>query len=281
MIKIVTDTTSSLTIEEYQQYRITPVPLYIHNGDLSQKELLEISYDNFYKQQRDGVRFTTSQPDPNSFIEAFRPAIEAGDEVICISLSEKISGTINSANLAKQILNSDRISIIDSRESGFGQACQAIKAREMADAGASRAEIVAYLERQRSRSRIYFVVESLRHLYEGGRLTGAQALVGSLIQIKPIIWFDADGQMTALEKVRTLKAAKARTLELIKIQVDQSHGRVEKIGLHYGDNLEEAVAYAKELEAITGQPVSLVKISPVLGSHTGPDVLGPNIITAE
>ncbi|TCL56802.1 DegV family protein with EDD domain [Hydrogenispora ethanolica] len=277
MIQIVTDTTSSLTFEEYRRFRITAIPLYIRRDEDSKRELFEISYDEFYKAQRAGAHFSTSQPDPHAFLEVFRPMIEAGDEIICVLLSSGISGTINSANLAKQMLETDKISIIDSRESGYGQASQAIKARQMADAGASRTEIVQALAEMRRRSKIYFVVESLRYLYEGGRLNGAQALIGSLIQIKPIIWFDSSGLMVPLEKVRTLKAAKNRTLDRVKEEVDKNG--IVQAGLHYGDNLEEATEYARELERITGIPVPLVKLSPVLGTHTGPDILGPCIIT--
>ena len=276
MIKVITDTTSSLTEAEYKKYEIIGVPLYIKQKDISKRELFEITYEEFYQQQRSGVQFTTSQPDPNSFLEAFQPIIENGDEIVCVTLSSCISGTLNCAHLAKQILNTEKISIIDSYQSGFGQAALALKAKELADNHGTRAEIIPILEAMRSRSRVFFVVESLRYLYEGGRLTGAQALIGSLIQIKPIIWFDSEGKMTALEKVRTLKSAKLRALELIK---ERTALGVEKVGLHYGDNLEEASEYAKELEAIVGVPVPLIKVSPVIASHTGPDLLGPCIIT--
>ena len=277
MIKVVTDTTSSLTNEEYAKYGIIPVPLYIREGDATKKEMLEISYEEFYSKQRAGSKFTTSQPDPNSFIEAFRPVIESGGEVICVTISSGISGTCNSAHLAKQMLETDKISIIDSYQSGLNQAALAKKAVELAAAGKSREEIVVALEEMRKRTRVYFVVESLRYLYEGGRLSGAQALIGSMIQVKPIVWFDERGTMTSYEKVRTLKNAKNRVLELFKRDI-AAFG-LEQVGLHYGDNREEAENYAKELEAIVGQPVPLVKLSPVIGAHTGPDILGLCFIT--
>lgn len=277
MIKVVTDTTSSLTNEEYVKYGIIPVPLYIREGEAYKKEMLEISYEEFYSKQRAGSKFTTSQPDPNSFMEAFRPVIESGGEVICVTISSGISGTCNSAHLAKQMLETDKISIIDSYQSGLNQAALALKAVELAAAGQSREQIVVALEEMRKRTRVYFVVESLRYLYEGGRLSGAQALIGSMIQIKPIVWFDERGTMTSYEKVRTLKNAKNRVLELFKRDI-AAFG-LEQVGLHYGDNLEEAENYAKELEAIAGQPVPLVKLSPVIGAHTGPDILGVCFIT--
>lgn len=277
MVKVVTDTTSAFTNEEYHKYGISPVPLYIREGDSMKKEMLEISYREFYSKQRAGSKFTTSQPDPNSFLEVFRPAIESGDEVICVTISSGISGTFNSANLAKDMLNTDKISIVDSYQSGFNQGALALKAVELAAAGESREQIVAHLEEMRKRTRIYFVVETLRYLYEGGRLNGAQALIGSMIQIKPIVWFDNRGIMTTFEKVRTLKNAKNRVLELFKRDID-SFG-LEQVGLHYGDNREEAESYAKQLEEISGRRVPLVQLSPVIGAHTGPDILGVCFIT--
>lgn len=276
MIKIVTDTTCAMTFAEYEKYSISAVPLYVCQGEKTQRELLDISYEQFYKEQRGGAKFTTSQPDPSSFLEVFRPIVEAGDEVICITLSGKISGTINSANLAVQMLDTDKITLFDSGMSGYGQASLAIRAWELANNGASRAEIEKDLKDLQTRTRTYFIVESLRYLYEGGRLSGAQALIGSLIQIKPIIWFNPEGTMEALEKIRTLKAAKTRTVELIKERVARG---VEKIALHYADNYDEAVEFGKMMEEIAGMPVPLIKLSPVLGTHTGPDLLGPCIIS--
>ncbi len=278
MIRIISDTTCSLTFDDYQKFEITPVPLYVREGENAKKECLELSYEDFYRAQRKGGKFTTSQPDPNSFLEVFRPAIEAGDEVICVTLSNKISGTFNCANVAKEILETEKISVFDSFQSGFGQASLAIQAVKLSKQGLSRSVILDKLEKQRSQTRVYFVVESLRYLYEGGRLNGAEALIGSLIQIKPIIGFDDTGLMTAFEKVRTLKAAKQRALEIIHKQAEKG---IEKIGLHYGDNLEEAKQYAELLEEAFQVKVQLIQISPVIACHTGPDILGPCIITKE
>ncbi|MGE5507770.1 MAG: DegV family protein [Chitinophagales bacterium] len=277
MIRVVTDTTSSFTLEDYARYGITGVPLYVREGDQAVRELFDLSYDDFYRRQRGGSRFATAQPEPAAFMEVFRGALKAGDEVVCVLLSSRISGTVNSARLATQLLETDRVSVCDSAMSGFGQGMLARKAVELAAAGASRAEIVQALEDQKTRTRTYFMVESLKYLYEGGRLSGAAALIGSLIQLKPIIWFDAEGSMGALEKVRTLKAAKARLLELCKERAELG---VERAALHYGDNLEEAREFAAEMEALLGVEVPLVQLSPVLGSHTGPDILGPCIVTA-
>jgi DegV family protein with EDD domain len=271
MIRIICDTTTSFTLADYEKNGILPIPLYLREGDIAQKELFEISYDEFYRKQRAGGRFTTSQPDPSSFLDIFRPIVEAGDEAICVLISNAVSGTMNSAHLALQMLETDRISLFDSLQSGLNQGNLALKAKQLAEAGRDRAAIIRELEAARSRSRIYVIVDSLRYLYEGGRLSGAQALIGSMIQIKPIIWFDAEGKMTAFDKVRTLKNAKTRINELVR---EAAATGIESIGLHYGDNRAEAEEYAAELAAIAGMPVPLVRLSPVLAAHTGPEIFG-------
>jgi DegV family protein with EDD domain len=278
MIHIFADTTSSLTIPEYEQYGIKPIPLSIIQGEVAKQELFEISYDEFYKSQRAGVKYTTTQPSPEIYQKCFKPIIEAGDEAIAILLSGEISNTVNTANIAVETMGTDKISIVDSKATGFSMISMALKAKEMASAGASRAEIVQALEDMRNRTRIYIIVESLRYLYEGGRLSGAQALIGSVIQIKPIIWFDNQGKLVTFEKARTLKTAKSRTFELVQECIPLG---VEKIALHYGDNREEALEYTAKLEEITGSTVPVIQISPVLGAHVGPDILGVVVITKQ
>ncbi|HEX3044086.1 MAG TPA: DegV family protein [Bacillota bacterium] len=278
MIRIITDSTSSLTLAEYQKYDLGMIPLLINQGEIAKRELHEISYPEFYQKQRAGVKFTTTQAGPQVFTEAFSPIIAAGDEIICIILSSKISGTLNSAILAQESLNTDKISIIESRQSGAGQAYLALQAKDMAAAGMQRNEIVKKLEDISSRSRTYVVVESLKYLYEGGRLSGAQALVGSIIQLKPLIWFDREGAFTALEKIRTLKAAKARILSLIE---EQAKLGLEKLAVQYGDNYDEAVELSEIIKTRFGIPAPPVQLSPVVAAHTGPDVLGVLVITKE
>lgn len=278
MIHIFTDTTSTLTPEEYKKYDIHPLPIIINQGENSWRELFDLKPEEFFKSLRAGKKFTTSQPSPATYLEAFKPIIDAGDEIICIIFSSGISGTYNTVYSTAQSYHADRITVFDSRVSGFCLAYMAIKAREMAGRGVSRAKITEYLEALHSRCRIYFLVESLRYLYEGGRLSGAQALIGSIIQIKPIIWFEPGGKMSVFEKVRTIKAAKKRLIELVS---EQAATGIEAIALHYGDNSDEAASYAQEIESAVGIKPQLIPISPVLCAHTGPEILGTCIITKE
>lgn len=276
MIRVVTDTGCCLTMEDYSKYNITAVPMYIREDVSVWRELFEISPDEFFAMERAGHRFSTSQPDPKSFIDIFSEAVNNGDEVICVSMSSGISGCINSANLARDIVGADKISVVDSKCSAYAQAVLVLKAVELAKAGVSRLDIVESLRELRERVHTFFVVKSLQYLYEGGRLSGAQALIGSLIQIKPIIWFSPQGSMEAYEKVRTAKAAKARLVQLV---LDLRNKDIESIYIHYTDNYEEAVECKEQLQKELGIEASFVKLSVVLGSHTGPDILGIVTVT--
>lgn len=276
MIKIMTDTTASLSREEYRDHSITPIPLHLVNQNKKIKDLFEVSPDDFYSQQRNGAKFTTSYVDSNEFYEYFKPVLEAGNEILCILLSGKISPTLSSALQARQTLDPAKISIYDSRESGFGQAYLVLKAKEMADAGAKRHEIIAALDNIRARTHTYFIVESLDHLKMGGRFFWDQALIASLLHIKPIIWFDQTGKMKIHKKISTTKAIRDKIMQLIE---EAANKGIEKICLHYADNYQEATEYAEELGKLLKAPVPLVRLSPIVGTHTGPDLLGPCIIT--
>lgn len=276
MIKIITDTTASLTREDYRNYAISPIPLYIMNDSKKFKDLFDISPDEFYSQQRKGVKYITSPIESNDFIENFKPVVETGDEIFCILLSSQISQAFANALQTRQKLNPAKITVYDSRHSGFGQAYLALKAKEMANAGANRNEIINALDNLRSRTHTYFIVESLDHLKMGGRFFWDQALIATLLHIKPIIWFDQSGKMKIHKKISTVEAVREKIIHLIE---EAAKKGIEKIALHYADNQEEATEYAGQLEKTLGVPVPLVRLSPVVGTHTGPDLLGPCIIT--
>jgi len=276
MIQVIMDTTTGMTSQEFNDAGITMVPLYVRNGDRVYREQVDILPDEFYRRERQGVVYETAQTNPADLISAFKPVVEAGDEVVCVLISSAISGSVNAAHVAAETLGAqDRITIIDSRESGYGEAYLGRTAKRMADAGESRAEIEKALADIRDRTRTYFIMESLKWLFRGGRLTGAQYFVGSVIKLNPIVWFDEAGRMASYDKTRTIKVAKDRMRQLV---ADAGRNGVEAATLHWPDNLEEAQEFHKEMEEILQAPVSLTKLSCVLGVHTGPDLLGPCVI---
>ncbi|MHB8070645.1 MAG: DegV family protein [Candidatus Cryosericum sp.] len=276
MVQVVMDTTTGMTSQEFKDAGIAMVPLYVRNGDKVYREQVDILPEQFYKQERQGVVYETAQTNPADLVNVFRPIVEAGDEVVCVLISSAISGSVNAAHVAAQTLGAeDRITIVDSLESGFGEAYLGRTAKSMADAGESRSEVVKALADIRSRTRTYFIMESLKWLFHGGRLTGAQYFVGSVIKLNPIVWFDEAGRMTSYDKTRTIKVAKDHMRQLV---AETGRNGVEAATLHWPDNLEEAQEFHKEMEEILQAPVSLTKLSCVLGVHTGPDLLGPCVV---
>jgi DegV family protein with EDD domain len=278
MIKVLTDTSASLAWEEYQKHQIIPLPLYIHllDSHKTKKDLLELSGPDFYKAQRVGRRFSTSHLTTEDFLAVFRPLLEDGSEIICILLSSGISECVNTALQAVELLKSDKISIVDSKQSGFCQAYMALKAKQMADEGACRDEIVAILNDLRRRCHTFFIVESLQHLYAGGRFFWEQALSAAKLNIKPIIWFDNNGKLKMYQKLGSITVIRNKILNLVS---ECSKREIEWVVLHYADNYKDAIKYAKELEEVVHLPVSLIRLAPSVGVHTGPDLLGPSVIT--
>ena len=270
------DTTTGMTREEFDQAGITMVPLYVRDGEKLYREQVDIFPDEFYRRERAGTIFETAQTNPADLISVFQPIIEAGDEVMCVLISSAISGSVNAAHLAAQTLGAeDKITSVDSLESGYGEAYLGLTAKKMADAGESRGEIERVLSDIRMRTRTYFIMESLKWLFHGGRLTGAQYFVGSVIKLNPIVWFDEAGRMTSYDKTRTIKVAKDHMRQLVR---DAGRNGVEAATLHWPDNLDEAESFHAEMEDILQVPVLLTKLSCVLGVHTGPDLLGPCVI---
>jgi len=276
MIQVIMDTTTGMTRQEFRDAGITMVPLYVRNGDKLYREQVDILPEEFYRQERQGVLYETAQTNPADLVSVFKPILDAGDEIVCVLISGAISGSVNAAHVAAETLGAeDRITIVDSRESGYGEAYLGRMAKKMADAGENRTEIEKALADIRDRRRTYFIMESLKWLFRGGRLTGAQYFIGSVIKLNPIVWFDEAGRMTSYDKTRTIKVAKDHMRQLV---ADAGRNGVEAATLHWPDNLEEAQEFHKEMEEILQAPVSLTKLSCVLGVHTGPDLLGPCVI---
>ncbi len=276
MIQVVMDTTTGMTKKEFDEAGIVMMPLYVRDNEKIYREQIDIDPAEFYRREREGTIFETAQANPADLVAAFKPILERGDEIVCVFISGAISGCVNAAHAAAEMLNAeDRISIFDSRESGYGEAYLGRTAKKMAEAGEKREEIVKALEDTLARTRTYFIMESLKWLFHGGRLTGAQYFLGSVVRLNPIVWFDQQGRMVAYDKTRTIKVAKEHMRKLVG---DCAAYGVETATLHWPDNWEEAQEFHKEMEEILQAPVQYTKLSCVLGVHTGPDLLGPTVV---
>ncbi|MCF6465192.1 DegV family protein [Clostridium sp. Cult2] len=268
-IKIITDTTSYITKEFADEQDLSIVPLnYIFDG-VAEKEGFPGEFDEFYEKLKNTKLFpTTSQPAAADFLTRYKKAFNEGyDEIIAILLSSKLSGTYNSAVLAKNILEDERITIIDSIQAASNLRFLVEDALKMASIGKTGKEIAEHLEVKKKKMYIYFTVDTLEYLRRGGRLTGVQSAIGEVLNIKPIIQL-IDGELKLFEKVR----GKNKAINAIRNRIPDD---VEKISICQIMNEDEALKLKKDLEnKFPKVTVSIDVLGPVIGCHLGPKAIG-------
>ncbi|MDR7870059.1 MAG: DegV family protein [Tissierellaceae bacterium] len=268
-IKIVTDSTSYIDKSYVTKENISVVPLnYVFDGE-SYVEGFKGEYDEFFKKLASTDLFpTTSQPPAGDFYEVFTDAFNDGyDEIIAILLSSKLSGTYNSAILAKNMLEDERITIIDSETSASNLRFLVEDAVNMAKDGKSREEIAKFIESKKKTMQIFLTTGTLEYLARGGRLSSLQSTLGNLLNIKPIIQLQ-DGKLELLEKVRGRNNALAKILSYINEDV-------QRIGVCHILNEDEAIKFKNKLkEKFPNAIITLDDLGPVVGAHLGPKTLG-------
>ncbi len=273
MIKIVTDSTCDLPPEVFEQYGITVMPLRIHFGMEAFLDGVNITKDEFYQRLRTAPQLpTTSQPSAGEFCEAFRPLVEAGHEVVGIFISSELSGTCASALTACELLPEASISVIDSRSTSVGLGMMVREAARLAEAGADVAAIEARMEELVGKMRLYFVVDTLEYLRKGGRIGGARALLGTMLNIKPLLMMH-DGRVEPLQQVRTRRKALGRMIELMAQEM--SSASLVHLSMTHAQAEDEAKALVAQVqEAIPCEDFFICELGPALGTHTGPGVVG-------
>lgn len=270
-VRIVVDSTSDLTAEERQKYGIEMVPLRVLFGEEAFLDAVEIGPDNFYdKLESSAVMPTTSQPTPVEFQEAYQRILDADPQaqIISFHLSSEFSGTHQSAVIGKSLIEGDAdITIVDSRSASFGYAAAAIRAAEMAKEGATKEQILEVTERMLSGTRLYFLVDTLEYLQRGGRIGKAQALLGGLLNIKPILTIQ-DGVVAPVDKVRGTKKAMARILELLEADFGQSPINIGIAWSKYDEQAKELQAMIQDKFEV--RSVHQLLLGGVIGAHVGP-----------
>lgn len=268
-IKIITDSTSYISKEYAEKENITIVPLNYVFGEENGKEGFPGEFDEYFEKLETTRLFpTTSQPSAGEFLDVFNMAFEDGyDEIIAILLSSKLSGTYNSAVLAKNILENKKITIIDSQNAASNLKFLVEDAVEMVKEGKLSEEIESYINTKKVEMYVYLTTETLEYLSRGGRLSALQSTVGNLLNIKPIIELK-NGELTLLEKLRGKNKA-------ISAIIDKVPTNVKRIGICHILNVEEAQKFKNILEEkFPEAEVSIDELGPVIGSHLGPKGIG-------
>lgn len=273
MIHIITDTTAALPKDLAERYHIPVIPQVVLFGEESYLEEVELSTGEFMRRLQAAKSLPkTAAPPPGLFIEAFRERVGPDKTIICIHPSSDLSGTVRSALTAKEEFPQADIRVVDTRTIAGPLATMVVMAAEWAQAGVDADTIIARLEALIPRTHIFFLVATLEYLQKGGRIGGAQALIGSLLQVKPLLEL-RDGRVETLERERTHRRALARLKELVVARAP--HGPEAHVSVMHAEAADVAQELAANLAAQLGiEEPPITNLPPAIVTHAGPGMLG-------
>ena len=271
MIKILLDTSSDYTVEEVQAKGMDLVPLHITLGEADYRDAYDLSKDKFYELLTSNEEFPkTAQPTPQDFVDVFEEAEKNNDELICILLSSRISGTFQSATLAKSIVDYDKIHLIDSLSATHGIRLLAEHAQNLVNEGKTAEEIVAELEVLKTKIKILAVVDTLEYLCKGGRVSRTTAAIGEMAKVKPMITVN-EGEVAVIGKSLGKNKAIGSLLKALgECEVDHRFPMysVSTLGTENCEVLENRLA------AEGYETKERLQIGATIGTHVGPGVFG-------
>jgi len=277
---VFTDGASNLPGKYLQGLDIRPLPCSYTMDGVEGVYLGDIdSFDakGYYDQLRAGSRMKTSLLNSHLFETWFRPELQKGLDAVYVGMSSGISGTFQAARMAAQELMHEfperTVYTVDSLGAGFGPGLLAIRAAQLRKEGKSAAEAGEILDREVMHTLNFFTVDDLNFLKATGRVSGATAAIGTVLNIKPILWGDTTGHITALSKVRGRKKSLEALAELYRKHLPRE-GQVEMVFISHGDCLEDAETLAGLITAIhTPKELTICPHEPFTGSHVGPGML--------
>jgi DegV family protein with EDD domain len=273
-IAILTDSTANLPVEWIEQYNIQVIPLTIHWGSETYLDGIDLTPNEFYKRLAYRKFLpTTSQPSSQDFLKAFESLADAGAAGIVVPLiSSGISGTVDSARTAACQFTRVPVEIIDTRITSMGQVMIILAAARAARLGASLKEVKRVADEVVERLHVFFAVDTLEFLHRGGRINGASRYLGTVLEIKPILFFNSEGKIDALERVRTKKKALQR---LIALAEQHAHGCPVHVGIVHANAPQAAQGFRNEVEKrLNCNEILTTEFSPVIGVHVGPGTIG-------
>jgi DegV family protein with EDD domain len=274
-VAIVTDSTAYIPEDLITRHNITSVPQVLIWGEETFKDGIDILPDEFYKRLSTAkIMPSTSQVSPMTLKIVFEKLLDEGYDICGIFLSAKLSGTIQSATQAIEMLpqSKGKISIVDSDSTAMAMGFQVITAAKAAQAGANLKEITALAENARKHTGVLFVVDTLEFLYRGGRIGGAQRLLGTALNFKPILELK-EGRIDSLEKVRTKSKAYTRVLEILVDRIG-SQSNIHLATLHANAEEDARGLLARAVDQLHPMETIFTSVSPVIGTHAGPGTVG-------
>ena len=279
---VVTDSSAYLPDKMVKQYGLHVVPLYVHFGEQTFRDRVDLTSAAFYEKLRDADSLpTTSQPSVGDFVELYRRLSQEAEGIVSVHISSDISGTVDSALTARQTLIAEAttagekppaIHVIDSRCTSMGLGLLTTAAARAAAEGRAAEEVARMVEGLIPCLMVVFVVDTLEYLHKGGRIGGAAALVGSVLQVKPVLYFN-EGRIDVLEKVRTTRKAKRRLLEIMEERMGT--GTTVHAAITHADAPDEAEKLRQQVtERFNCVEMFVCELSPAIATHVGPGTVG-------
>ena len=267
-IQIVTDSTAYIPKVYAQEHSIEIVPLSVNFSGETKDEGFPGEFEAFFQKLKTSSDFpTTSQPSIQAFSSVYEKAVNEGKEVIAIVISEKLSGTFNSASVAAEMVAPGKITVVDSETSASNLRLLVEKAHTWAQSGKNKTEIVEMLQQEKKRMGINITVDTLEYLKKGGRLSSTQAFIGSVLNIRPIIGL-VEGKLVPIGKAR----GKSKAVEMMIANIP---AEVKQISVCHTINEDEANELKKIMEErFRNAWITVDELGPVIGAHLGPKAIG-------
>ena len=272
-IAVVTDSTAYIPEEALDGLSMPVIPLWLIWGDERFRDGVDIDPPTFYHRLRASKTFpTTSQPSAGEFVDFFRQAGAGADAIVGVFISAKLSGTVPNAQAARAQLPELTIRIVDSLSTSMGLGFVALAAAQAAAAGKSLDEVVAAAEDMRDRIHLLFTVDTLEYLHRGGRIGGAKRLLGTALNIKPLLHLE-EGSIEPLAQVRTKRKAVTQMLEIAEERLGGK--RMAEAAVLDVDSPKEGERVIEQVRDRFGiSTVYRTTVSPVIGAHAGPGTVG-------
>jgi DegV family protein with EDD domain len=275
MVKLVTDSASDLTPEVVKELDITVVPLHIQFGSETYRDRVDLSPEEFYhKLQHSSVLPSTAAPSPGTFAEVFDDLAAKCSEILGVFVSRKLSATYDAALQGIKLMKRKcRVELADSTSGIMGEGLLVMEAAKRAIAGASMSELINLISETIPRIHVRVTLDTLEYLARGGRIGKVQALLGSMLKMNPILGIK-DGVAFPSARVRS----RARATEWL-FEFASKFNKVKALAVEYGTNVAEAKALAKRIAAVFPKAsIYMSNVSPVIGTHTGPNLLGVTVL---
>lgn len=276
---IVTDSGANITDKVRDHYGIKTVSLtlVIEGEEMQFTNTEKFDYEDYYRRLSEGIKATTSQVNPAQYADCFEPILEAGEDILYIGLSGGVTGSINSAKIAASDLMEDfpdrQIRIIDSLGAALGEGILVVEAAECRNKGMSLDEVADHIDFQKYCMYQVFVVDDLKHLKRTGRISGALASLGTMMDIKPILKGNTEGKIVVECKARGRKQAIKALAEKYRDLVVDAKDQI--VGITYAGKREDAVHLANLISKIDEpKKIWIVPHEPTTGAHVGPGMLG-------